>query len=160
MTGLLLFLLFTVVPAVELWLLIEIGQVVGGWQTVAWVVLMGVVGAWMGKRAGFAVLRDIFATVQSGGSPANQLVEAALVLVGAILLITPGVMTDVVGAILFVAPVRRWLAPKVKSGLLLWLTRRGVAVGPMGPGPGHPSRRAEGASDTPRERAHFQHPVA
>lgn len=168
MTALILFLLFTLVPALELWMLIEIGQVIGGWETVAWVVFMGMLGAWLGKRAGFAVLRDIFVTVQEGGSPANQLVEAALVLVGAVLLITPGVMTDLTGALLFIGPVRRWLAPPVKTGILRWLTRRGVALGAMGPGPGHPSRSATEAEASRQRsperaspgRARFQHPTA
>lgn len=150
-----LFLVFTVVPALELWLLIEIGRVVGGWETVAWVVGMGMLGAWLGKRAGFQVLRELFAAVQEGKSPANQLVEAGLVLVGAVLLITPGVLTDVVGTLLFIPPVRSWLAPRVKDRLLSWLVGRGVQVGPIGPGPAHPSRTE------PAEpyRRSFQHPV-
>lgn len=158
MTALVLFLLFTVVPAVELWLLIEIGGIVGGWETVAWVVAMGMLGAWLGKRAGFAVLRDIVTSVQEGKSPANQLVEAALVLVGAVLLITPGVLTDVTGTLLFLPPVRRWLAPRVKDALLAWLTRRGLQVGTLGMGPGHPQRQAAEARE--RQGARFEHPTA
>jgi UPF0716 protein FxsA len=157
MIPLVLFLLFTVVPAIELWLLIEIGQVIGGWETVAWVVLMGALGAWLGKRAGFQVLRELFAAVQEGRSPANQLVEAGLVLGAAILLITPGVLTDIVGTAIFLPPVRRWLAPRVKDRLLAWMVGRGVQVGPIGPGPAHPSRQSE---DEPPRKVHgFQHPV-
>lgn len=152
MTGLALFLLFTVVPALETWGIIEIGKVFGGWETALYLVLMGILGAWLGKRAGFAVLRDVFAGLAAGEPPADRLVEAGLVLVGAVLLITPGVLTDVVGILLFIAPVRRWLAPRVKVAALTWLTRRGVKVGSAGPGP-----RAREKKKV--ESAGFEHPV-
>lgn len=155
MIALTLFLLFTVVPAVELWLLIEIGQVVGGWQTVAWVVTMGAVGAWLGKRAGFRVLEDIFTAVREGRSPADAVVEAGLVLVGAVLLVTPGVLTDLSGALLFIGPLRRFLAPRVKTWLLTRVAGGGLWVGPIGPGPAHPSRQPPPA---PRPGG-FDHPT-
>lgn len=155
MIALTLFLLFTVVPAVELWLLIELGQVVGGWQTVAWVVGMGVLGAWLGKRAGFRVLEDIFTNVREGRSPADSLVEAGLVLVGAVLLVTPGVLTDVTGALLFIRPLRRFLAPRVKAWLLTKVAGGGLWVGSIGPGPAHPSRQPP----PPARSGGFDHPT-
>lgn len=121
-------------------------------ETVAYLVAIGALGAWLGKRAGFAVLRDLFAGLSRGEPPANRLVEAGLVLVGAVLLITPGVLTDVVGILLFVPPVRRWLAPRVKGVALRWLTARGVQVGTAGAGPR--------AREQARARERFDHPEA
>ncbi len=135
MTFLILFLLFTVVPAVELWMLIEIGRQIGGFETMLYVVAVGVLGAWLGKNAGVSVLRELFASVREGAPPADKLVEGALVLVGSVLLVTPGVLTDVTGILLFFPPFRRWLAPRVKRAVLAWATRRGVQVGTVGPGP-------------------------
>jgi UPF0716 protein FxsA len=153
MTVLVLFLLFTVVPAVELWALIEIGQRVGGLETMVYVVAVGVLGAWLGRRAGVAVLREIFEDLRNQRPPADRLVEGALVLVGSILLITPGVLTDVTGIFLFIPPVRRWLAPRVKQAALAWAQRRGVQVGTAAPGP----RAQERAR---AEKKTFTHPQA
>lgn len=161
MTAILLFLLFTVVPAVELWLLIEIGGVIGGAETVLYVIALGILGAWLGKRAGFSVMRQIAEDLRQGIPPADRLVEAALVLVGAVLLITPGVLTDATGLIFFVGPLRRFLAPRVKRALLGWLQRRGVTMGTLGPGPGfRPASPPEEGSVRQLDRKKFDHPVS
>ncbi len=142
MVAVLLFLFFTVIPAFETWLLIEVGEVIGGWQTVAWLVAMGVLGAYLGKRAGMGVLRQIGDELRAGSSPADSVVEGALVLVGSLLLVTPGFLSDLAGLLLFLPPIRRFLAPRVKALGLRWLASRpggfGVSVGPMAPGPGAP----------------------
>lgn len=148
-----LFLLFTVVPAFELWALIEIGGRVGGWETTLYVVGIGLLGAWLGKRAGLAVIREVFESLREGKEPANKLVEAALVLIGSVLLITPGVLTDLTGILLFIPPVRRFLAPRVKDAALAWALRRGVQVGAAGPGPRARERQTN-------EKKVFTHPTA
>jgi UPF0716 protein FxsA len=163
-TGLTLVLLFTVVPAVETWLLVTIGSRIGAAETVAYLLLMGVLGAWLGKRAGGSVMRQVSADLQRGVPPADRLVEAALVLVGSVLLVTPGVLSDLTGTLLFIGPVRRWLAPRVKQWALTHLNVRGVFVGSAGPGPGAPDGwrqqpeppRPERSS---RKPAAFDHPT-
>jgi UPF0716 protein FxsA len=157
MTSVVLFLMFTVLPAIELWLIITVGERVGAWQTVLTLVLAGVLGSWLGKRAGFQVVREIFDGLRQGIPPADKLVEAGLVLVGAVLLITPGYVSDVVGLVLFVGPVRRFLAPHIKNLAWKWLLRRGLSVGPATAGPGAPP---PSAPKPPAEPPHFQHPVA
>ncbi len=158
MVGFSLFVAFTVIPAFETWLLIEIGQVVGGWQTVGWLVAMGLAGAALGKRAGSGVLRQIGEDLRGGKSPADSVVEGALVLVGSVLLITPGIMSDLTGLLLFLPPVRRFLAPRIKAAALRWLASRpggfSGSVGTMGPGPAH--RAEEEAAE--RVRKGFDHP--
>lgn len=168
MYALALFLLFTLVPALETWGIIEIGRVIGGWETVLWLVLAGMLGAALGKRAGFQVLREVQAELAAGRSPGTSLVEGVLVLVGSLLLITPGLLTDVIGMLLFVGPVRRWIAPRAKAWLLRRVVVQGVSFGPGGPGPGFPGpRRAGGPSEAgfgggadPARHPHFDHPVA
>jgi UPF0716 protein FxsA len=112
-----LFLLFTVVPFVELYLLIGIGQRVGAVPTIAGVLAMGVLGAWLAKREGRRVLRSWQASVAQGQLPEDGILHGALVLVGGVLLITPGVITDVVGLFLLIPPTRRWAAAAVRRAL-------------------------------------------
>lgn len=158
MYALALFLLFTLIPALETWGIIEVGRVIGGWQTVVWLVLAGIVGAWLGKRAGFRVLADVRRELAEGRSPANPLVEGVLVLAGSLLLVTPGLLTDVVGMLLFVGPIRRWLAPRVKDWAVRRFAFRGVWVGPAGPGPG--LSRPPGEAPPASRGSPFDHPVA
>ena len=148
-----LFLCFTVIPAFETWLIIRVGERFGATETVLSLILAGVLGAWLGKRAGATVLRELFAGLREGVPPADQIVEGGLALVGATLLVTPGYLSDAVGLLLLFAPVRRWLAPRVKGAVWSWLAQRGFKfVGGGGPGP---TARARASSER-----QFDHPVA
>ena len=92
-----LLILMTVVPALELYLLIEIGTLLGAAETVLLIVLTGVVGAALAKREGIGVLRQLQADTLRGIPPADRMVEGVMVLIGGILLMTPGVLTDLTG---------------------------------------------------------------
>ena len=90
--------LFTVVPTAELYLLLEIADRIGGLETIYLVIITGIVGAHLAKREGLGVLHQIQEAAANGESPADKLVEGLMVLIGGILLVTPGVMTtDVSG---------------------------------------------------------------
>lgn len=107
-----LFLLLTVVPAVELFLLLQLGALLGPWQTFAVIVITGFAGAWLAKREGLGVLADLRAELQSGLPPGSRIAEGVLVLAGGLLLVTPGVLTDLMGFAMIFPPTRRWLAPR------------------------------------------------
>jgi len=156
--GVVLFLLFTLIPALETWLIIEVGSRVGAVQTTLSLVLAGLLGAWLGKRAGGTVIREIFAGLRRGEPPADKIIEGVLALIGAVLLITPGYLTDVVGLLLLFQPARRWLAPRVKGRLWVWLSARGFKIGGDG-GPG-PAARGPAARGPAAAESHFDHPVA
>ncbi|MBA2321225.1 MAG: FxsA family protein, partial [Deltaproteobacteria bacterium] len=113
MWKLLLLFLFTVVPAVELFLLLQLGSLLGPMQTFLIVLGTGILGAWLAKREGFAVLRQLQADLAKGLPPAVRVVEGALVLVGGLLLVTPGVLSDLTGILLLLPPVRRSIAPRI-----------------------------------------------
>lgn len=115
-----LFLLFTVVPTVELYLLIQIGKRIGAFETVWMVVVVGFIGAWLAKREGLGVLRSIQADLARGLPPADRVIEGLLVLIGSVLLITPGVISDLFGIFMLLPPTRRWMAPRLR----VWLTKR------------------------------------
>ncbi len=109
-----LFLLFTVVPVVELYLLIQLGGVLGAAATVGIVLTTGLLGATLAKREGGRVFRDWQASLERGEMPKEGLVSSLLVLVGGIFLITPGVLTDLFGIAMLIPPSRRLVAGMLK----------------------------------------------
>ena len=92
-----LFLLFVVVPFIELAILVRIGSAVGFWPTMALVVANGAVGAVLARGQGIRVLNAIRNDLASGQVPAAHLLDGLFVLVGGILLLTPGLLTDLAG---------------------------------------------------------------
>ena len=115
---------FVLVPLVEIWFLIQVGQVIGGWQTVVLLLVMSALGAWLVRREGRRTWTALQTALQTGRMPARELADAALVLVGGTLLLTPGFLTDLVGA-LVILPLTRPLARR----LLGWFLARRVARG-------------------------------
>lgn len=89
--------LFTVVPAVELYLLITVGGMIGVFETIWIIILTGVVGAALAKSQGRALLMDIQKELSQGQLPATKLIQGLLVFAGGLLLLTPGFLTDVLG---------------------------------------------------------------
>lgn len=101
-----LFILFTVLPALEIYVLIQVGGVIGGWNTVAVILGMGVFGAWIARQQGLATLYRVQAAMAEGRVPTGELVDGALILVGGVLLVTPGFLTDAVGLTFLLPPLR------------------------------------------------------
>jgi len=102
----LLAVLFLAVPLAELYVLIQVGQVIGGLETVGLLLLVSIVGAWLAKREGIGVLRRMQAAVNAGRVPGTELVDAFLILLAAALMLTPGFLTDIVAILLLLPPVR------------------------------------------------------
>ena len=151
--ALVLFLLFTVGPIAETWLILQAGHAFGTSTAFFSLVLAGLLGAWLGKRAGGAVFGELMDGLKRGEPPADKIVEGVLALVGAVLLITPGYLSDVAGLLLLWQPTRRWIAPRAKRALWDGLKARGfVFMGDGAPGPAT-ARKAE-------TRRKFDHPVA
>jgi UPF0716 protein FxsA len=109
-----LFLVFTLIPAVEMILLLKLAEIMGAWETVGLILVTGLVGATLAKREGLTVLRQLAAEASQGLPPADRLVEGLMVLIGGVLLITPGVLTDLAGFFLIFPLTRRPLAPIIK----------------------------------------------
>jgi UPF0716 protein FxsA len=111
--GLFLLFAFTVIPLAELWLLIQIWEATSFSFTVVLVLLTGVVGAGLARLEGLRVVRNIQSEVGRGGVPGRELLEGAMILVAGVLLVTPGVMTDAVGFLILIGPVRRWVGGRL-----------------------------------------------
>lgn len=125
-----LLLAFTLVPVAELWLLLRIGAWLGAGATVALVVLTGIVGATLARREGVHAWSAVQAELAAGRLPGRKLLEAVLVLVAGIVLVTPGVLTDTVGLLLLVRPVRARVVRRLEERY-----RRSLDVPPDGTPP-------------------------
>ncbi len=111
-----------VVPLLEVLVILQFGRVIGGWPTLGLLLLESAIGAWIVRREGARTWAALRTALTTGRMPAAQLVDAALVLVGGVLLLTPGFLTDIAG-FFFVLPVtrpitRRWLQVVVERQLL------------------------------------------
>lgn len=103
-------LLFTMVPLLELALLIQIGQWIGVIPTVLLVFVTGVVGATLARSQGLMVIRDFQVTVKRAQVPAIGMIEGLLIVIGGALLLTPGLITDIVGFSFIIPSSRRLVA--------------------------------------------------
>jgi UPF0716 protein FxsA len=103
---LLLVLLFVVVPIVEIYVLIQVGDEIGVLWTIGLLVLVSVVGAWLAKREGIGVWTRMQHQVSAGRMPGIELVDAFLILLAGALLLTPGFVTDVLAIVLLIPPTR------------------------------------------------------
>ncbi len=101
-----LFLCFTIIPVIELYLLIEIGTVIGGLNTILLVIATGFAGAWLARMEGMHIMLKVRANLQQGIMPAEELIDALIIFVAGVVLITPGFITDCFG-LLLLWPVTR-----------------------------------------------------
>jgi UPF0716 protein FxsA len=113
----LLVLLFIVVPLVELFLLIQVGQVIGPLWTIAALVVVSVLGAWLVRREGPRAWRRFRDALEQGRLPTDEVIEGALVLFGGVLLLTPGFLSDALGLVLMIPPTRALVAGQLKRRL-------------------------------------------
>ncbi len=92
-----LILLFLLTPAVELALLIQVDQLIGFWATIALIIVTGVVGSHLARREGLSTWGRLNRRLQAGDLPGKELADGVIILVSGALLITPGILTDVIG---------------------------------------------------------------
>ncbi|WP_373083091.1 FxsA family protein [Zhongshania sp.] len=114
-----MFALFVVLPILEMWLLIEVGSLVGSLPTIGMVVFTAVVGAALLKQQGIDTLTRAQQRLNSGQVPAKEILEGLLLAVGGALLLTPGFITDTLGFVCLIGPLRQWLvAQLLKRGVM------------------------------------------
>lgn len=115
-----LFLIFTIIPIIEVYLLIKIGGLIGALPTTLLLLSISLFGAWLVRHQGFSILRRVTMEMGQGRLPAGELVDGVLVLIGGALLLTPGFFTDILG-LLFILPFTR---PLIKRLAVTWLQRK------------------------------------
>lgn len=113
--------LFMALPIAEIYLYIKLGAYIGIWPTVLMIIGTGVLGVALAKQQGFYILTRIRQDMEIGAVPGNQVVEGFLVLVGAIFLVTPGLITDTIGFILLVPFTRIYIREILKIKVRKWI---------------------------------------
>jgi UPF0716 protein FxsA len=137
--GWLLAVLFIGVPLLELIVIVRVGQTIGVGWTILLLVVDSIVGAWLLKREGRRALAALGDAFGSGRMPARELADGMLILVGGVLMLTPGFLSDLVG-ILCILPLTR---PVARGALTRFVAARLVVL-PMGQGPGNGQRPRPG----------------
>ncbi|GAA1259980.1 FxsA family protein [Oryzihumus leptocrescens] len=126
------FVLLVVVPIAEISVIVAVGKAIGGWQTFFLLLVESALGAWLVRREGSKTWQALRVALQTGRMPSRELTDAALVLVGGTLLLTPGFLTDIAG-FFFVLPVTRPVARRLMERAVAARLLRGWG-GPGGAG--------------------------
>ena len=111
-----LFLAFTIIPIIEIYLLIEIGSMFGALTAVSLVILTGFLGAFLARMQGLQTLYRIQESLREGRMPSGELLDALLIVIAGLVLLTPGFLTDSAGFLL--------LIPATRNSIKYWLRRQ------------------------------------
>ncbi|NDY70829.1 membrane protein FxsA [Desulfobacter hydrogenophilus] len=104
-----LFLCFTLIPVAELYILIQLGGIIGGLNTIILVILTGFIGAYLARMEGLNTMLKVRQNLNQGVMPAEELLDAFIILIAGLMLITPGLLTDTAGLLLLWPPTRNKL---------------------------------------------------
>ncbi len=113
---------FVVVPLAEIYVLIQVGQVIGAWWTILLLVLDSIFGTWLIRREGARAWEALRTALATGRMPARELADGALLLIGGTLMLSPGFVTDGFGVLLilpFTRPVARRLLARIAARRLV-----------------------------------------
>jgi UPF0716 protein FxsA len=132
MTSWVMFVAFVVVPLIEIYVLIQVGKVIGPWWTILLLVLDSILGSWLIKREGGRAWEALRTALETGRMPARELADAALILVGGTLMLSPGFVTDALG-ILLILPFTRPMARRLLTRVV---AQRLISRNARRPGPG------------------------
>lgn len=124
-----LFLLFLLVPIAEIYVLIEVGEVIGAGWTILFVIATAVLGAWLVKLQGLITVQRAQESIRRGETPALEMLEGMTLFISGFLLLVPGFVTDTIGFLLLIPALRRSLLLKLirNSNVVFrqqWSTRR------------------------------------
>jgi UPF0716 protein FxsA len=150
-----LFLIFLLVPVIEIYLLIQVGGIIGAIPTIAMVILTAVVGSALIRQQGFSTLQRARQGMAAGQVPAMEMMEGVALVIAGALLLTPGFFTDAIGFLLLVPPFRRWaIRTALRNAVVVQMRRPGGPGAGQGPSASGP-RTYEGEyskDDDPRLR--------
>ncbi|MCI2283049.1 FxsA family protein [Colwellia sp. MSW7] len=122
----LLFALFIIIPIIEITVLMQVGELIGAWPTVAIVIVSAWLGAKYVRQQGLATLQSVQSKMAQGEMPSGEIVTGLMLLVAGVLLVTPGFVTDIFGLLLLVPAVRHTLSQSVQKHIQ---TSQGSAFG-------------------------------
>ncbi len=107
----LLMLLIIIIPALEIGVLILSGRTIGTIPTILLIILTGIFGAWLAKQQGLEAIRNVQNQMQMGQIPGLAIIDGLCILIGGLLLLTPGFITDTVGFLLLIPITRKKIKP-------------------------------------------------
>ncbi|MFQ5432581.1 MAG: FxsA family protein [Nitrospinota bacterium] len=110
-----LFLLFIIIPLIEIAILMKLGTIFGVLHTIGLVIITGIIGAFLARAQGLKVIRELQVSLSKGDVPTDPIIEGILLLISAALLVTPGVLTDIVGFILVIPYTRKIIRDVLKE---------------------------------------------
>lgn len=113
-----LFILFAVMPIIEIALLIHVGEIIGGWNTIGFVLLTAFVGAYLVKREGISTLTQAQQKMQQGIAPGDEMAQGLLLVIAGVLLVTPGFVTDAIGLLFTLPPTRKLIAKSLMAKMV------------------------------------------
>jgi len=113
------FLLVLIVPFAEIYLLLEVGSIIGALPTIFLVVFTAVLGAWLLRQQGFSTFQKFQASLAQGEIPAYEMIEGPIILLGGALLLTPGFITDLLGFVCLIPALRKKVAQFVLENYLV-----------------------------------------
>lgn len=116
-----LFLAFTLIPVAEIYLLITIGGYIGAVNTILIVIITGFSGAYLARHQGMQTMLRVRESLQAGVMPSGELVDAMLIFIAGVLLLTPGFITDIAGLLLLFPPTRTYLKQVAMKKLDQWI---------------------------------------
>jgi UPF0716 protein FxsA len=114
-----LILLFILLPFVELTLMLLLGKVTEWWVPIVFIVATGFLGSWLARTQGVMVYRRIQSEVAAGRMPTDAMIDGVMIFVAGLLLVSPGVLTDVLGISAMIPPVRAFY----RRQLVAWFHR-------------------------------------
>ncbi|QTA79129.1 UPF0716 protein [Desulfonema limicola] len=123
-----LFLAFTIIPALEIFLFIEIGKNIGTANTFILVILSGFTGAYLAKIQGFQTMMRIRSDLDQGIMPAEELVDAIIIFAAGIVLLTPGFFTDILGLLLLFPPSRFYFKRFIRFKFDHWVQQGNIRI--------------------------------
>jgi UPF0716 protein FxsA len=121
-----LLLLFLLVPLVEIYVLIKVGSVLGAGYTIILVIFTAIVGAYLARSEGAQAMLRVRANMDQGIMPGDDILDALLILVAGLVLLTPGFVTDIFGLLLLFKPSRRLIRRYVREKLEDWIRNRDI----------------------------------
>ena len=144
--------LFIIVPIIELALLIQLGRWIGLWPTLAIIATTGILGAALASREGLRAWRAFQTDIYQGKVPGRSIMDGLSIFSGGALLLTPGLLTDLLGFTLIVKPTRRWVQDRIVNRFGGKLIRRGTVFVQVPDGWKAPDGAEAGGGDRPKGR--------
>ncbi|WP_201716333.1 FxsA family protein [Rossellomorea arthrocnemi] len=121
-------LLLIIIPALEIGLLVLSGQAIGLVPTVLLIITTGLLGAYLAKKQGIETIRKVQRDMQYGKLPGDAIMDGLCILVGGVVLLTPGFITDAIGFLLLLPVTRRMFKPFIYRLFKRWINNGNVII--------------------------------